>query len=315
MPDAMILRGHLLIQAERYDEADALFERLRGRFEPLRLELEKVPSEHPDLRAHFRPLVRERLQELSVETFLPESVRAWTKTHRDFGRALGILAELSEAKRNVAYIEDLILRLRAALEAPNPITVLRDLRTERQRIEVLANCLVSVRARVADAEAARDPAGGGTLGNLRAARRDLERELESLPRDSGAFERRDAEIVREYRSLASQLPELHRAVVSIEARIGGAEHALRSASDGGVIGETPELAEMRQAVEDFRLAIREVERGLESGRLRIGVGDERSLAELSERERLARMIAEERRLSGAAGRGDGEQAIGRVAAL
>ncbi len=315
VPDAMILRGHLLVQGERYDEADGLFERLRARFEPLRLELEAVPAEHPDLRAHFRPIVREHLDDLGPDDFLPESVRTFLTLHGDFGRALTVLSDLAAARRNVQTIEDLIIRLRAVLEAPNPITVLRDLRAERERVEALSNRLAAMRAQIADSEASADPVASAELRRVRARRRELERRLESLPTGRGDYERRDGEILIGYRSLAAQLPELHRALLTLEARLHGAEHALHVANGGGAIRETPELAEMRASVAEYRRAIRDAERALEAGRLRIGVGDERSEEEAATRRELASLVGEERRLAGTLGRRPGDAVLRRIASL
>ncbi len=315
VPDAMILRGHLLVQDERYDEADALFEELRQRFEPLRLELEAVPAEHPDLRAHFRPIVRTHLSDLGAEDFLPPSVRTFLTPHGHFGRALTILSDLAAAKRDVATIEDLVVRLRAVLEAPNPITVLRDLRAERERVEVLSNRAAAIRAEVAAAEASADPAAGSELERVRAERRGLERTIAAMPAERRDFERRDGQVVLGYRSLAEQLPELHRAVLTLEARVHAAEHALRTARGDAAIDASPELAEMRAAVHELRRAIRAAERGLEAGRLRVGVGDERTVEEVEARRRLSSLVAEERRLAQAAGAGPGEDALRRVAAL
>jgi tetratricopeptide (TPR) repeat protein len=315
VPDAMLLRGHLLIEDERYDAADMLFGELRERFEPLRLELESVPTEHPDLRAHFRPIVREHLEDLGADHFLPDSVRSYLTLHGDFGRALIVLSDLAAARRNVAYIEDLIIRLRAVLEAPNPITVLRDLRAERERVEAFVNRLATMRSRVAAIEARGDRTSSGELANARARRRDLERALESLPTGPRDFETRDARVVFGFRSLVAQLPELHRALLALEARVHGAEHALRVANGGAVVRETPALVEMRAAVAEFRRMVRDVERGIEAGRLRVGAGDERSSEEADLRRRHAEAVSEERRLAGTLGRGPLEPSMARIAAL
>jgi TolA-binding protein len=316
-PDAMILRGELLVQGERYDEADALFTELRDRFEPVRQAMEVIPAQSPDLRAYFRTVVRAHLDDLAPASFIPESARTWVRMHGSFARALGALAELEDARRTIRTIDDLIIRLRNALEAPNPITVLADLRAQKERVDAFRNRLAQLRGRVADVEAALDPAGGGALGRVRERRRELEQSMARFPTDAQDFRRRDATVVQRYRALGEQVPEVHRALLALEARLNGAEHALaeRRIATGTAAAEPPELLEMREAVLAYRRAIRDLERGLEAGRLRVGVGDARSEEEAAARRQLIELVAEERRLSGAQGPGPGEAVMARLEAL
>ena len=160
--DGKVLRGDLLARNGRYDEAEVVFDEVRATFGPIRDELAAKRSEHPDLHAYFRTVVRENLDDFDIDDFLPESARRWIELEGDYERALEVLADLSEAKQLVQETNELAERITAALSAPNRISVFSDLRRQRERTTGLRNRAARARGHP---DRSREPSPGRSPGS------------------------------------------------------------------------------------------------------------------------------------------------------
>ena len=314
--DGKVLRGDLLARTGRYEEADVVFDEVRATFGPIRDELARKRSEHPDLHAYFRKVVRENLDHFDMDDFLPESARRWIDLEGDYERALEVLADLSEANQLVRETDELAQRITAALSAPNRVSVFSDLRRQRERTTGLRNRAARVRGTLINSESQAQSNRQGEIARVRARRQELQAEVMKMPTDTEDFIDRDLDKLEEYRAAERDLQGLRVEILGLEARI--------VASRSGLVLVDPEkvdrnalraqLAQHETEVKEHEEQLTWIRRRLEVGRLHVGVGDKRYQADDAERSKFINLVDRERELAGTGGPAF-NAAFGRVAAV
>ena len=301
--DGKVLRGDLLARTGRYEEADVVFDEVRATFGPIRDELARKRSEHPDLHAYFRKVVRENLDHFDMDDFLPESARRWIDLEGDYERALEVLADLSEANQLVRETDELAQRITAALSAPNRVSVFSDLRRQRERTTGLRNRAARVRGTLINSESQTQGNRQGEIARVRARRQELQVEVMKMPTDTEDFIDRDLDKLEEYRAAERDLQGLRVEILGLEARI--------VASRSGLVLVDPEkvdrnalraqLAQHETEVKEHEEQLTWIRRRLEVGRLHVGVGDKRYQADDAERSKFINLVDRERELAGTGG--------------
>jgi tetratricopeptide (TPR) repeat protein len=306
IPDGKLLRGNLLLRDGRFDDAAHVFTEVSAQFGPVREELDRVLAQHEDAVAYFRQLVRENLDVFDVAAFLPPSALHWANTEGEMQRAMDALSDLSQARQLVGETENIIARLNAALAAPNPIAVFRDLRSERERTVALRNRVVRVREALTaiDAKQAKQYTSP-ELEQIRARRRELEVTLNQAPTKQEDIEKRALGVVRQYDALQKELSRLEVELLGMEARItatdlfvGRPTAAQTPEAQATVRGE---LTAQRAAIVDYRKRMKELGLLIESGRLQVGVGDQDFAREDAARQEYTQLVTREHELLRAAG--------------
>jgi tetratricopeptide (TPR) repeat protein len=314
--DGKVLRGDLLARTGRYDEAEVVFDEVRATFGPIRDDLARTRQEHPDLHAYFRTVVRENLDHFDIDDFLPESARRWIDLEGDYERALEVLADLSEAKQLVQETDELAQRIKAALSAPNRVSVFSDLRRQRERTTGLRNRAARARGTLINGETQVQGDRRGEVARVRARRRELQAEVMKMPVETEDFIDRDFDKLEEYRVAERDLQGLRVEILGLEARI--------VASRTGLAAVDPEKVDpkaLRAQLDRHEVEVKEYEeqltwlrRRLEVGRLHVGVGDKRYQADDTERTKFINLVDRERELVGSGGPGY-DAAFSRVAAV
>jgi hypothetical protein len=305
-----------LARTGRYDEAEVVFDEVRATFGPIRDDLARTRQEHPDLHAYFRRVVRENLDHFDIDDFLPESARRWIDLEGDYERALEVLADLSEAKQLVQETDELAQRIKAALSAPNRVSVFSDLRRQRERTTGLRNRAARARGTLINGETQVQGDRRGEVARVRARRRELQAEVMKMPVETEDFIDRDFDKLEEYRVAERDLQGLRVEILGLEARI--------VASRTGLAAVDPEKVDpkaLRAQLDRHEVEVKEYEeqltwlrRRLEVGRLHVGVGDKRYQADDTERTKFINLVDRERELVGSGGPGY-DAAFSRVAAV
>ena len=301
--DGKILRGDLLARVGRYDEAEVVFDEVRTLFGPIRDELEQQRREHDDLHAYFRGVVRENLDNFDMDDFLPESAQRWVALERDHERALGVLADLSEAKQLVRETDELAQRITAVLSAPNGVSVFSDLRRQRERATGLRNRAARARGSFIESEASAVGAKRSGVEGARARRRQLQATVLEMPVDTEGFIERDLGTLEEYRAAERDLQELRVEILGLEARIVASQHGLRAVDPEKVDPEAlrAELSKHEAEAKAYEEQLTWIRRRLEVGRLHVGVGDKRYQADDAKRDAFIDAVKRERQLAGSGG--------------
>lgn len=314
--DGKVLRGDLLARNRRYDEAEVVFDEVRETFGPIRDELSARRSEHPNLQAYFRRVVRENLDDFDIDDFLPESARRWIELEGDYERALDVLADLSEAKQLVQETNELADRITAALRAPNRISVFADLRRQRERTTGLRNRAARARVSLIEAESrVRGDRQGGAAG-VRARRREVQADVIKMPVDTEDFVDRDMERLSEFRAAERDLQALRVEILGLEARIVASRAGLPAIDPQKANRQAlaEQLAEHEGEIQEYEEQLTWIRRRLEVGRLHVGVGDKRYEADDVERDKFIDLVERERQLAGSGG-SQFDAALSRVTAL
>jgi hypothetical protein len=280
-----------------------VFDEVRATFGPIRDELARKRTEHPDLHAYFRKVVRENLDHFDMDDFLPESARRWIDLEGDYERALEVLADLSEANQLVRETDELAQRITAALSAPNRVSVFSDLRRQRERTTGLRNRAARVRGTLINSESQTQGNRQGEIARVRARRQELQVEVMKMPTDTEDFIDRDLDKLEEYRAAERDLQGLRVEILGLEARI--------VASRSGLVLVDPEkvdrnalraqLAQHETEVKEHEEQLTWIRRRLEVGRLHVGVGDKRYQADDAERSKFINLVDRERELAGTGG--------------
>jgi tetratricopeptide (TPR) repeat protein len=301
--DGKVLRGDLLARTGRYDEADVVFDEIRGTFGPIRDELARKRREHPDLHAYFRKVVRENLNHFDIDDFLPKSARRWIVLEGDYERALEVLADLSEAQQLVRETDELAQRITAALSAPNRVSVFSDLRRQRERTTGLRNRAARARGTLINSEARARGNRQGEAARVQSRRQELQAAVMKMPVETEHFIDRDFEKLEEYSLAERDLQGLRVEILGLEARIVASRTGLAS-----VDPEKVDPKALRAQVDQHEIEIRQheeqltwIRRRLEVGRLHVGVGDRRYQADDAERSKFIALVDRERELAGSAG--------------
>jgi TolA-binding protein len=320
IPDSKLLRGNLLLRNGRFDDANRVFVDIREQFVPVRRDLEAMIANREDVQAHFRQLVRENLQAFDASAFLPEAARRWATVDADLDRALAALSDLSRARQLVAETHDLIVRLDAAVSAPNKRGVFADLRRHLEVVTGLRNRLAGVRRSLMAIEERRTPRGaGGELVPVRNERRRIESLLGGMPTGDEDFVLRNEDLLGRYKALERELASLKVELLGMEARSTATRRFLTDTTEErdpqGVEAALGEVAQHEGAIEDYRQRVIDLERLIEASRLQVGVGDLRYQRDDRLRQQYSQLVQRERELlasAGATGLGETDALFGRI---
>ena len=299
IPDAQILRGNLLLRNGRLDEANEVFRQVRNEFGPVKRELDDVVASHNDLHAHFRGLVSQNMDDFDVNDFLPESARRWVELEGDYDRALTVLGDFSTAKRLIGETDELIARLKAALNTPNRVGVFTDLRHLQERAIALRNRATKTRAEIVTQQT-RDATVTPELQAVRERKRALAATIEALPVEDEDFAERDGTELDKYRALERDIRAMRVEIQGLRARKVAAQTVLDRT---GATTETAnnvrtELAEHTTAIAAYEERIKVLERAVQVRKLHVGVGDERYAADQRARDEFNALLRSEQQLAG-----------------
>lgn len=312
IPDAKLLRGNLLLRDGRFDEATKTFGAVSKEFDPVREQLNAVVEGHEDPQAHFRELVRDNLDVFDVNAFLPPLALRWSEVDTDMDRAMGALSSFADARRLVRETDEMVRRLDSALSATNRVNIFRDLRVQRERSIGLRNRLANARVQLIKADEANTKGlGSAQLTEVRNRRRELERQLGGAPTSTDDFQARTHSADQSFKALHGQISELEVQLMGMDAKIVATDRFLHDHFGGDpnsaeIATNLQELERMRGAVEAYRENIRVLKLDVESGRLRVGVGDDAFEREAKLRDEYRGLVDQERALiASLGGRPDG----------
>ncbi|MBI2895719.1 MAG: tetratricopeptide repeat protein [Deltaproteobacteria bacterium] len=305
IPDAKILRGNLLLRDGRFPAALEVFQGVVRQFGPVKRQLERMIAEHNDPNQYFEELVRSNLDVFDVGSFMPPLAVRWAREEEDISRALGALGDLSLCRSYVTESERLIGRLEAALQPQNRVNIFPELRAGRERALAIQNQMTRFRARLMAIEEAEFGGGGGELGELRARRRGLERQLRGLPVADGDFEARDETVLGRYRRMGRELARNSQRVDHLQATIVAMEKFLRDSPElrrqSGAEALLEELRLQTSAIQTYRNEIAEIRNRLEDGRVQIGLSDARYRRDADVRNEIRDLVNQEAQLVGRRG--------------
>jgi TolA-binding protein len=296
--DGIVLRGNLLLRNGQHDQAADVFVNASSGYGPVRDSLNAVVHEHQDSGAYFRGLVKDHLDDFSISTVLPQAAVPFARDEYELERATEVMGEMAALRKLVADTEIIIKRFNDALAADNRANIYPDSRRLRMRTTGILNRATLLRIRLIGQVTSKTPTVSGEVASVRTERKSLEAQLAKLPTAEGDFVTRDKEPLSKYKALGHQLRGIEAEVYALEARIAAAERFVREsaalrADPAGIAAVESELKGHRRAVDLYRQALTEASYTIDAGRIRVGVDDERYMADRAARLRYKSLVDRE----------------------
>jgi hypothetical protein len=199
-------------------------------------------------------------------------------------RATEVMAELASVRTLVADCETIIRRFNDALAAENRANIYPDSRRLRIRTTGVLNRATVLRQRLLKYVESKSASASGEAAAARAERKSMDADVAKLPLADDDFVARDKKPLEHYRLLGHELRSIETEIYSLEAKIAGAERFVRESAalrsdPAGVAAVEAELKGHRKAVALYRQALTDATHVIDAGRLRVGVDDERYIAD------------------------------------
>ena len=292
-PEALVVKGHLLLRLGRYAEATETYNVVINTYAPVRDEIDAILATGEDPLRYYDELIGRRGSAFEVAPVLPAIAVRWATTSHELDAALGFVREVESARADVAEARDVAVRLETLLARGGGIDAFAALQRAYAQAQAVENAAARaeggyVAAAAAVAERALPPERGGELARARQARAELEPRFDALPRTPQGAEARLARMrgrVDEVGEVVYRLGLAQRGLISAiegidgwlerhRAEIRGDDEARREVLEElrrqrlVVEAYEGEIAETRGAVAAVRDAAGGVEQMVEESRLR-----------------------------------------------
>lgn len=304
-----LLLGNLLVQDGRYEEAAAVFAKVRARVGPVVANMEQLKQSHPDLSAYFRLVLQS-----SKSPPWPEELSAWTRNNEALRRPRQALLDVQQIDSMNDDLSSLIDTVDFALASGRRVASFQDTRRYREHTIVLRNRLACLAGRlVGDVDDSRPQrlkvsAPLASRGSAVEQRRDDAKAVCALPMNQVELRQRDEPILQRFEKSAEVLQRLEVELMGIEANIAAAEYFINSSEKQS--GKRADAAAIRAAIVESRTVaaahrekIQALRRQIRFDKLGVGVGDERYVRDAELRRSYLQLVEREFK---------GRSAIGKV---
>ena len=225
------LRGRLNIYLNQYDKAVTSFEKIVGRFAPIRNELMAFVAQEGNVNRYFEWLLDRRASENDLDAPLTERTAAWVESAGDMQRVSEVFDSLSDQRKQIRLTQEIAAELEQIVRAQNRVELFPDLKDGWTRALVLQNQLVMLASAILNSEnaLAEGKLGGedqSELDGLVTWRKRLEERFRGLPMTFEQFEERKKRIDDRFLDLkrqaflvAQRLKEVRRQVLALEGYV------------------------------------------------------------------------------------------------
>jgi len=298
--DAALLRADMLLRSGHFREAEKLYLDTFQRYEPLRRDLDDFLARHTLPADYYERLLK---SELSLGQELPKSLMDLVREEARESRLFAVVDEVARSRRLLGDGRRIATLARATLSGPARAKLFPELEARLEPLVVHENQLARVQlvlARGLDREAGRPT---GELGGVRAERRQLMQRVAVLATTPAELLAREAKGQLAWNGLGQALKRLEVEADQTQALCNGLRRVLVDADAERIsIGEEAkrryreDLSRSEQDLARFRLAIEQLREQLEIGKVRLGVGDEKTEADRKVCARFGSLVDEEFRL-------------------
>lgn len=223
-PEAMILRGHLLLRLERYADAAEAYGRVIDTYAPVRDELDAILVTRADPARYFDELLGKQAGLADVASLLPPVAVRWATSDADVALALELVRALGDAGTELREGRELADRLGALLGRGGGLDASPPLLRAYARAQAVENAAARVEgAWVAEVAAAAlgalPPERREALARAGQDRAALEARFDRLPRSDG-------EVAARLRRLHGRVDEVSRAAYRLGYLVEGSRAAI-----------------------------------------------------------------------------------------
>ena len=150
--EAHALRGRLNIYLNDYDRAVDSFEKIVGRFAPIRNELLAFMNDKSNIGRYFEWLLERRASNDVLNAPLTERTADWVESGGDMLRVAEVFDSLSEQRKQIRITQEIATELEQIVQAQNRVELFPTLKDGWTRALVLQNQLVMLAASILETE-------------------------------------------------------------------------------------------------------------------------------------------------------------------
>jgi tetratricopeptide (TPR) repeat protein len=277
-PDTRILQGQLLNMLDRYDDAALAFQEVLFEFGPIQTEMrEIVRKAGGDLAKHFQAVIGQNLADFDLASFLPERAAEFAGQDAEADRALKLVRDLAEEKRDLDDAQRTIQRLQVAVNAPNRVEIFPRLHDGWMRALEAKARLTTARGRL-NAIAGRHVDTPEYVA-LRRERERVGKLYAAIPKSIIELQARDAKVDDQMIKLDQEAYKLGIQIGAMEAQLVAVDKYIADVTaQGGEVANAQSVREDVQRELEAQRALRDelqaVQHAIEADRIQVGVNDE-----------------------------------------
>jgi tetratricopeptide (TPR) repeat protein len=310
--DGSLLRADLLLRSGEFDKALTLYRSVRGRFDPIREQVDRFIATTTDPASYYDRLTAD--PDIHTDDKLPPLALAWAREQAESENVFIVIDDVNRSRDLVKQSRKLAAKLNGVLAVPTRAKAFPEIRAALEQTLSLLNKLA--RARVLLAQGMDDVASdaGGELSTVREERRTLMKRLGWLPVTAAEFAQRDESGARQWNQVSQSLQRLTVEADKLRAMINALKRVLREGTSFGANADAATRERFRLEIEaneqdlvGYERRIEQYRDAIETGRAQSGFGDQRYVDDDQVRRRFREVFAREVALA-AAGQDGGDAA-------
>jgi tetratricopeptide (TPR) repeat protein len=310
--DGSLLRADLLLRSGEFDKALTLYRSVRGRFDPIREQVDRFIAATADPASYYDRLTAD--PDIQTDDKLPPLALAWAREQAEDQNVFIVIDDVNRSRDLVKQSRKLASKLNGVLAVPTRAKAFPEIRAALEQTLSLLNKLSRARALLAQGmdDVAGEPAG--ELASVRQERRSLMRRLGWLPVTASEFAQRDDAGSRQWNQVSQSLQGLTVEADKLRAMINALKRVLKEGSSFGVNADAATRERFRLEIEaneqdlvGYERRIDQYRDAIETGRAQSGFGDQRYVDDDALRRRFREVFGREVALA-AAGQDGGDAA-------
>lgn len=299
--EGALLRADLMLRSRQFDSALREYQSVRGRFEPVRAQVDVFLRATTDPAVYYDRLVEERVGGVRTQDELPPVVMDWVREESQDERVFTLIDDVTRSRELLGDAREMTKQLDTLLASPTRVKAFPDIQLRLQYALGLINQLTLAQRHLAlGLESAGDGGVSPQMAEVREQRRALMDRLTWLPITPGDFARRDSSGQARWNQLSQRLQQLQLEAERLNAVVNGLKRVLSEADRFGVVDSDEartrfeaEIAANERDLEVYRRRISEYRDAIEQGRVQIGFGDSRYIEDKEVRDQFQQLFAQE----------------------
>jgi tetratricopeptide (TPR) repeat protein len=296
--DGSLLRADLMLRSGQFDKALTLYRSVRGRFDPVREQVDRFITATSDPAAYYDRLTAD--PDLPTDNQLPQLALAWAREAAEDDNVFAVIDDANRSRDLIKKTRRIAARLSAVLAVPTRAKAFPEIRASLERTLGMSNKLA--RARGTLAEGMDDVADdvSGELASVRSERRRLMRRLGFLPVTPAEFASRDESGERQWNKVSQSLQQLTIEADKLAAIVNGLKRVLNEGERFGITADQNSRERFRLEIEAnerdltaYHQRIQQYRDAIDMGRVQSGFGDQRYIDDEAARRRFRELLLRE----------------------
>jgi tetratricopeptide (TPR) repeat protein len=302
--DGSLLRADLLLRSGEFDKALTLYRSVRGRFDPIRDQVDHFITTTADPASYYDRLTAD--PDIQTDDKLPPLALQWAREQAEDENVFLVIDDVNRSRDLVKQSRQLASRLNGVLAVPTRAKAFPEIHAALEHAISLQNKLV--KARVSLAQGIDEKAGevNGELASVRQERRSLMKRLLATPVTSAEFAQRDDAGTRQWNTVSQQLQQLTVEAEKLRAMVNALKRVLKQGDQLGVTADAATRERFRLEIDanerdltGYEQRIAQYREAIENGKVQAGFGDQRYIDDDTMRRRFRDLLNREAALCAA----------------